>query len=94
MLSSRLLVASFSILNNLPLALSAGWASPEYPAHLFFNRPLPIPPVKTPLYTFTNNETGAPIDYYEVQITPFTKTQFPNLGPARFVGYDGMFPGM
>ncbi|KAF2671954.1 bilirubin oxidase [Microthyrium microscopicum] len=93
MFSYRCLITSLSILNSLPLVLSAGWASPEYPAELLFNRPLPIPPVKTPLYTFTNNETGARLDYYEVQITPFTKTQYPNLGPAQFIGYDGMFPG-
>jgi bilirubin oxidase len=31
-----------------------------------------------------------PIDYYEIDIKPFTTTQYPNLGPARGVGYDGL----
>lgn len=74
-------------------AVSAGWQSPVYPANAFYSKPLPIPPVKQPLYTFTNQKTGEPIDYYEVQVKNFTKQQYPNLPATRFVGYDGIFPG-
>jgi bilirubin oxidase len=72
---------------------AGGWQSPKYPDNAFFQYPMPIPPIKQPVATFTSNETGKPIDYYEVQIQPFTRKQYPNLNPTRFVGYDGIFPG-
>jgi bilirubin oxidase len=65
--------------------------SPPYP-HAF-QHPLPIPPIKAPLMTYVNPATGTPIDFYEVTITPFTKTFFPGLKDANLLGYDGMFPG-
>lgn len=67
------------------------WLSPVY--NYFFQFPLPIPPIKSPLFTATSRETGLPIDYYEVDIKPLFAQKYPNLGPARLVGYDGIAPG-
>lgn len=41
----------------------------------------------------TNPITGKEIWYYELEIKPFTKQIYPNLKPARLVGYDGIAPG-
>lgn len=41
----------------------------------------------------TNTSTGRSIWYYEVEIKPFTQQVYPNLGPTRLVGYDGISPG-
>jgi bilirubin oxidase len=71
--------------------LGKDWESPVYTQ--FFQFPLPIPPVKTPKATFTSPATGLPIDYYEVDIKPLTRQQYPGLKPARMVGYDGIVPG-
>lgn len=37
--------------------------------------------------------TGKDIQYYEIVIKAFTQQVYPNLGPARLVGYDGISPG-
>lgn len=37
--------------------------------------------------------TGNPIDYYEVHISQFTQSIYPNKGDTVLVGYDGMSPG-
>ncbi|KAF7540160.1 hypothetical protein G7054_g1613 [Neopestalotiopsis clavispora] len=65
--------------------------SPEYP--LIYGVPLPIPPVKQPKKIITNPVTGKDIWYYEVEIKPFDQQVYPNLSPARLVGYDGISPG-
>ncbi|KAI1841538.1 hypothetical protein JX265_013503 [Neoarthrinium moseri] len=65
--------------------------SPEYP--LIYKVALPIPPVKQPKKVITNPVTGKPIWYYEIEIRPFEQQVYPNLGPARLIGYDGMSPG-
>lgn len=65
--------------------------SPPYDYTFAF--PLPIPPTKEPLTTYTNPTTGIPIDFYEIDIKPFTRQHFPNLQPAHLVGYDGIAPG-
>lgn len=41
----------------------------------------------------TNPVTGKEIWYYEIEIKPFTQQVYPNLKPAKLVGYDGMSPG-
>lgn len=60
-----------------------------------FTVPLNIPPVKQPLTSYTDPETGTPIDFYLLAATPFTKKLYPDIpGPgASLVGYDGMEPG-
>ena len=45
------------------------------------------------LRVVTNPVTGKDIWYYEVEIKPFTSQVYPNLQPARLVGYDGISPG-
>ncbi|KAF2675478.1 Cupredoxin [Microthyrium microscopicum] len=77
----------------LSLVSAGGWQSPEYPANAFFSVALPIPPVKTPLFTFTSPQTGLPVDYFEVDIKPFTQKFYPQFPATRLVGYDGLFPG-
>ncbi|KAK1913807.1 hypothetical protein P3342_007052 [Pyrenophora teres f. teres] len=67
------------------------WNSPEY--KWIFDHPLPIPPVKEPKFTYTNNETGAVIDYYEVQVTAIEKQVYPNLPATTLYTYDGIQPG-
>lgn len=37
--------------------------------------------------------TGKEIWYYEFDIKPFNQQVYPNLKPARLVGYDGKSPG-
>jgi bilirubin oxidase len=68
------------------------WDSPVY--NHFFEFPMPIPPNKEVKFTFTSPATGLPIDYYEVEIKPLTRQQYPELQPTRMVGYDGIVPGM
>jgi bilirubin oxidase len=67
------------------------WQSPVY--NHFFEFPMPVPTVKTPLFTFTSPATGLPIDYYEMEVKPLTRQQYPELPPTRMVGYDGQAPG-
>lgn len=60
-----------------------------------FSVRLPIPPIKKPITTYTDPESGQEIDYYDLKLSPFQKKFFPNIpGPgASLVGYDGMEPG-
>ncbi|KAI5779051.1 Cupredoxin [Geopyxis carbonaria] len=58
-----------------------------------FSQPLPIPPTKQKLTTYTDYNSGIEIDFYEVKIQQFTKNLFPGLGDATLIGYDGMAPG-
>ena len=57
-----------------------------------FQFPLPIPPVIDPIATYTG-PTGAAIDYFEINILPFEKQTYPNLGKTSYVGYNGIAPG-
>jgi len=41
----------------------------------------------------TVNVDGQNIDFYDVQIEPFSKKIYPDLGEASFVGYNGIVPG-
>ncbi|KAF2756142.1 Cupredoxin [Pseudovirgaria hyperparasitica] len=83
-----------SLLTLSTTVVAKDWEGPAYPTQSFFSQPLPIPGVKAPKYTFTNPQTGGPIDYYELEIKPFQRKQYPNLAKsARMVGYDGQFPG-
>ncbi|KAI9172810.1 Bilirubin oxidase [Paramyrothecium foliicola] len=68
-----------------------GWVSPEYT--WLYEFPLPIPPLKDPVKIVQNPLTGKEIWYYELEIKPFAKQIYPNLGPAEFIGYDGISPG-
>ncbi|KAJ6191923.1 bilirubin oxidase [Bipolaris maydis] len=67
------------------------WNSPEY--KWIFQYPLPIPPVKESKFTYTNNVTGAIIDYYEVDVKAIKKQVYPDLPPADMFSYDGHVPG-
>ncbi|KAH7089359.1 bilirubin oxidase precursor [Auriculariales sp. MPI-PUGE-AT-0066] len=51
------------------------WKSPVYTD--IFKNPLPIPPVAVPLTTYTNTTTNTAIDYYELEIKPFTAQTYP-----------------
>ncbi|KAH7407358.1 Cupredoxin [Cadophora sp. MPI-SDFR-AT-0126] len=68
----------------------AGWQSPEYKN--FYSVPLPIAPIKQPKAILTNNHTGKPIQYYEVDIKSFQQQVYPGK-QTRLVGYDGLSPG-
>ncbi|KZL80040.1 bilirubin oxidase [Colletotrichum incanum] len=75
-------------------ALAKDWESPEY--KWLYEFPLPIPPPKTekfPNQPIINPVTGKKIRYYEIEIKEFTSQVYPNLGPAKLVGYDGISPG-
>jgi bilirubin oxidase len=54
---------------------------------------MPVPPVQTPLFTFTSPATGPPINYYEIEIKPLFRQQHPELPLTRMVGYDAIAPG-
>ena len=43
--------------------------------------------------TYTNNITGAVIDYYEIEVKSAKKQIYPNLAPAEVYTYDGYTPG-
>ncbi|PVH83779.1 hypothetical protein DL98DRAFT_585247 [Cadophora sp. DSE1049] len=68
----------------------AGWDSPEYKN--FYSVPLPIAPIKQPKAILTNNHTGKPIQYYEIDIKPLQQQVYPGK-QTRLVGYDGLSPG-
>ncbi|KAK1574250.1 bilirubin oxidase [Colletotrichum navitas] len=74
--------------------LAKDWESPEY--KWLYEFPLPIPPPKTekfPDQPIMNPVTGKKIRYYEIEIKEFAAQVYPNLGPAKLVGYDGISPG-
>ncbi|KAF2761281.1 Cupredoxin [Pseudovirgaria hyperparasitica] len=80
-LSSLLMTSSFA----------KDWESPAYTS--LYQYPLPVPPTKIPKRTITNPDTGAPIDFYEVDILPLEQQVYPKLGKAKLWGYDGISPG-
>lgn len=80
-----------ALLTSQALAGDGKWLSPEYKQ--IFQNPLPIPVDKAFKYSYTNATTGNTIDYYEIDVKPFTQQVYPGLKPARLVGYDGMSPG-
>ncbi|KAL3426021.1 bilirubin oxidase [Phlyctema vagabunda] len=84
-------VLLFTQLLSLTRAGDDEWLSPVYTN--FYQSPLPIPPVKTPKYSYVNATTGRVINYYEITISPFQQQVYPGLGPANLVGYDGISPG-
>ncbi|KAF1962331.1 bilirubin oxidase [Byssothecium circinans] len=77
--------------NSQRPAPSGRWISPEYT--WYFEYPLPISPQKTKKYTWTDDSTGAEIDYYELELKTFKKQIYPNLPATELQGYDGMSPG-
>ncbi|KAH7385947.1 bilirubin oxidase [Pyrenochaeta sp. MPI-SDFR-AT-0127] len=89
--TSLLLASTTSSINDSLPTPSGRWISPEY--KWFFEFPLPIPPVKSPKFTYANSTTGAIIDYYEVDVKSAKKSIYPNLPAADVVGYDGLQPG-
>ncbi|QDS69185.1 hypothetical protein FKW77_000028 [Venturia effusa] len=88
---TRHLILATSLLAAFAAAEKYPWLSPVY--DYFFQFPLPIPPIKSPIFTASSRETGLPIDYYEVDIKPLFAQKYPNLAPTRLVGYDGIVPG-
>ncbi|KAI1083361.1 Cupredoxin [Whalleya microplaca] len=73
------------------ITVSKDSESPEFP--LIFRVPLPIPPIAQPKQIIVNPVTGRDIWYFEIEIRPFEQQVYPNLSPARLVGYDGISPG-
>ncbi|EFQ34809.1 multicopper oxidase [Colletotrichum graminicola M1.001] len=72
--------------------LAKDWESPEY--KWLYEFPLPIPPPKTEKFQpIIDPVTGKKIRYYEIEIKEFTAQVYPNLGPAKLVGYHGISPG-
>lgn len=84
-------LAAALLLANFAHAGDDDWVSPVYKD--IFKYPLPIPPTKPPKTSYTNATTGQTIDYYEVEVKPFSQSVYRNLKPANLVGYDGMSPG-
>ncbi|CAN9355669.1 unnamed protein product [Alternaria alternata] len=80
-----------ALLASQALAGDDAWISPVYKE--IFQNELPIPKDKVKSYTYTNKTTGNQIDFYEVDVTPFTQQVYRGLKPARLVGYDGVSPG-
>lgn len=80
-----------STLTTRVFAGDKDWLSPVY-KQIFQNK-LPFPSEKSPKYTYTNQTTGAQIDYYEFEIKEFQSQIYPGLKPANLVGYDGESPG-
>ncbi|KFA50055.1 hypothetical protein S40293_06829 [Stachybotrys chartarum IBT 40293] len=81
-------------LNTAPthsLVRRKDWESPAYT--LLFRTALPIPPVKQPKLILQNPISGKDIWYFELEIKEFLHQVYPNLRPARLVGYDGIGPG-
>jgi FtsP/CotA-like multicopper oxidase with cupredoxin domain len=70
------------------------FASRRSPPYTFsFQFPLTIPQIKKPLTTYTNPETGVPINFYQVEIKNSEHIFYPNLKNGSVWGYDGTFPG-
>ncbi|KAI4953928.1 hypothetical protein J4E91_002777 [Alternaria rosae] len=80
-----------ALLASQALAGDDDWLSPVYKQ--IFQNPLPIPQDKAKSYTYRNETTGNEIDFYEVDVKPFTQQVYPGLKPANLVGYDGVSPG-
>ncbi|KAH8595678.1 bilirubin oxidase precursor [Bisporella sp. PMI_857] len=74
------------------LASADGKPGPSPAYKHFYEFPLPIPPVASPLTTYTK-ANGAKIDYYEIRIKPFDQQIYPELQPTKLVGYNGISPG-
>jgi hypothetical protein len=84
----------FGVAAILASQVTAGdddWVSPVYKQ--IFQNPLPIPQDKAKSHTYRNETTGNEIDFYEVDVKPFTQQVYPGLKPANLVGYDGVAPG-
>ena len=90
-MKNYLSVGVAAILASQALAGDDAWLSPIYKQ--IFQNPLPIPQNKVKSYTYTNATTGNEIDFYEVDVKPYTQQVYPGLKPARLVGYDGTSPG-
>ncbi|KAI2477123.1 Blue copper oxidase cueO [Pyrenophora tritici-repentis] len=90
-MKNYLSVGVAAILASQALAGDDAWLSPVY-KQIFQNR-LPIPQNKEKSFTYTNATTGNEIDFYEIDVKPYTQQIYPGLKPARLVGYDGTSPG-
>jgi len=82
---------TFSLLASQAFAGDNDWLSPVYKE--IFQNSLPFPPDKAPKETYYNSTTNTYIDYYEIEIKPFTQQVYKGLKPAQLVGYDGISPG-
>src|ERR1700712_4936063 len=101
-------VASLITLISLVTAGDNKWLSPEY-KDIFKNPlPIPpvkkpitfVTETLSYIYTtnqlcrsYTNATTGVPIDYYEIEIKPFTQSVYSGKKNASLIGYDGISPG-
>jgi bilirubin oxidase len=80
-----------ALLTSQVLAGSSDWLSPQYKQ--IFQNPLPFPPDKIPSAEYTDPKTGRTVKFYDIEVRPFEHQVYPNLKPAKLVGYDGMSPG-
>jgi hypothetical protein len=55
--------------------------------------PLKTSPSLTTSSTYTDDTTGAIIDYYEVEVKSIKKQIYPNLPATTLFAYDGLQPG-
>lgn len=83
------LVAKATAIDNSP-SLAARRSPPFQHA---FQLPLTIPEVKKPLLTYSNPETGVPIDFYQLEVQENEQSFYPNLNKGKVLTYDGTFPG-
>ena len=84
----------FAVAALLPSQVFAGdsdWLSPQYKQ--IFQNPLPFPPDKQHSEEYTDEKTGRTVRFYDIVVKPFEHQVYPNLKPAKLVGYDGMSPG-
>jgi bilirubin oxidase len=89
--------AAAGLLFLLPSILADGdtsLANRRSPAYPFtFKVPLTIPQMKAPITSYTNPETGVPIDFYQVEVKNVAHRIYPNLGEANLITFDGTVPG-
>ncbi|KAJ4288088.1 hypothetical protein N0V90_012105 [Kalmusia sp. IMI 367209] len=92
-MKNSMILAAASLLAGQAFAGDNDWLSPVYKE--IFQNELPIPPNKTPKYSYYNSTTNSYIDYYEIEIKPFEQQVYKGNGfkPAQLVGYDGISPG-
>lgn len=84
---SYLPIAVASFFAGQTLAGDNTWLSPVYKE--IFQNELPIPPNKEKKTSYFNETTNTWIDYYEVEVKPFTQQVYKGAGfkAANLVGY-------
>ncbi|KAF3014769.1 hypothetical protein E8E14_010640 [Neopestalotiopsis sp. 37M] len=75
----------------LPQVKAKDWAGEPYP--WLYSCALPIPPLASPKMNILNPVTNNTIQYFEIDIEPFSQQIYPNKNATDLVGYNGMSPG-